>query len=86
MSSNGNHGWALIGLATLASIGGGVLVGQQASAEMAPIYANLSATMPDDAQSNGVEIVSSDGSRAWVETADLSYRRATTEGVQDPGY
>ena len=39
--------------------------------------------MPDDPQSNGVEIVSADGSRAWVETADLSYRRATTDGVQD---
>ncbi|MDB5677030.1 hypothetical protein [Sphingomonas bacterium] len=81
-----NHGWALIGLATLGSIGGGVLMGQQASADMAPFYANLSATIPDDAQSNGVKIVSSDGARTRVETADLSYRRATTDGMQEPGY
>jgi hypothetical protein len=84
--SDRNHGWALIGLAVLGAIGGGVLMGQQASAEMAPFYANLSTTTPDDPLSNGVEIVSSDGSRAWVETVDLSYRRATTDAVQDAGY
>ena len=81
-----SYGWALIGLATLGSIGGGILIGQQASAEMAPFYANLAVTTPDDPQSNGVEIISADGSRAWVETADLSYRRATTEGVQETSY
>jgi len=76
----------ILGLAVLGSIGGGILAGQQASAEMAPFYANLSANMPEDRHSEGVEIVDSDGSRAWVETADLSYRAATTNGVQDAGY
>jgi hypothetical protein len=84
--SDRGYGWALAGLAALGSVVGGVLIGQQASAEMAPFYANLAATIPDDPQSNGVEIVSSDGSRAWVETADLSYRRATNDGTQDAAY
>lgn len=86
MASYRNRGWALVGLAALASIGGGVLVGQQASAEMAPFCANLSATMPGDRQSDGVEIVSSDGSSAWIEATDLSYRRALTGDPQDAGY
>lgn len=81
-----SYGWALVGLAALGSIGGGVLIGQQASAEMAPFYANLSTTAREDPQSNGVEIVSSDGSPTWVETANLSYRRAVTDQTQDPAY
>lgn len=81
-----NRGWMLVGLATLASIGGGVLVGQQASAEMAPFYANLGTTAPDDAQSNGVEIVSGDGSRTWIETTDLSRRSTAPGDAQDAAY
>jgi hypothetical protein len=84
--SDRGYGWTLVGLAVLGCIGGGVLMGQQASAEMAPFYANLATTMPDDPQSNGVEIVSTDGSRAWVETADLSYRGASTDGMHEAGY
>jgi hypothetical protein len=75
-----------MGLAVLGSVAGGVLIGQQASADMAPFYANLAVTMPDDPQSNGVEVVSSDGSHAWVEIPDLSYRRAATDGTQDAAY
>lgn len=84
--SDRSYGWALIGLAVLGSIAGGVLMGQQASAEMAPFYANLAVAAPDDPQSNGVEVVSGDGSHAWVEIPDLSYRRAATDGTQDAAY
>lgn len=81
-----NHRLAVLGLAVLGSIGGGVLMGEQASADMAPFYANLATTMPHERQSEGVEIVSADGSKSWVETPDLSYRSATEGGTMDTAY
>lgn len=84
--SNRHHRWAVVGLAVLGSIGAGMLMGEQASADMAPFYANLATTMPHDRPSDGVEMVSADGSKSWVETPDLSYRGATEGDTQGSSY
>ena len=67
-------GWALAGLATLGSVGGGVLLGHSASAEMDPFYANLSARMPvDPSADDSVQVVDSDGASRWINTAAFDY-------------
>ena len=86
MMSDRSYGWAMVGLAALGTISAGVLAGQQASAEMAPFYANLATTMPEHHQLNSVEFGPDDNSDASIETADLSYSSATTNGTQDASY
>ena len=79
------NGWALIGLATLASVGAGVLLGRSASAEMDPFYANLSARMPvDPAAEDSVQVVDGDGDSRWIKVDAFDYPQPVVGEADDP--
>lgn len=69
MTSPKRLGWIAAGLALLASVAGGVLIGEQAGADMDPFYANVASRMPTP-RDNAVTIVDADGGKAWIETPD----------------
>jgi hypothetical protein len=63
----------LVGLAALGSAAAGVLMGQSASADMDPFYANLATTMPQDRVDRGVQVVDGDGDSRWMKTDTFDY-------------
>jgi len=73
MLSNKGQGWMMVGLAALGSAAAGVLMGQSASADMDPFYANLATTMPRDRGDRGVQVVDGDGDRGWIKTDAFDY-------------
>jgi len=71
--SNKGQGWMLVGLAALGSAVAGVLMGQSASADMDPFYANLATTMPQDRADSAVQVVDGDGDSRWIKTDAFDY-------------
>jgi hypothetical protein len=87
MASGRPNGWILVALATLGSVGGGVLIGRSASAEMDPFYANLSVRMPvDPSEDDSVQVVDSDGDSRWIRTDAFDYSRAVVGETDESRY
>ncbi|HEX4694900.1 hypothetical protein [Sphingomonas sp.] len=86
MLSNKHHGWMLVGPAALGSAATGVLLGQSASADMDPFYANLSTRMPAEPGENSVQVVDSDGDSRWIKTDALDYPQPVVGDSGDSRY
>ncbi|MBN8807006.1 MAG: hypothetical protein J0I47_02025 [Sphingomonas sp.] len=78
--SNRQFHWLTIGLAVVASVAGGVLIGEQASADFDPYYARIAA-QTTHYTSRGVQVVrDTDATPTTPDYADTSgYQRASDE-------
>lgn len=81
MRVDGGNRWAFgLGLGILASVGTGILAGNQTVAEMNPFYANLA--MASDGPLRGAEIVDASfvqPADTLPDTYDLSYGQGRTD-------
>ncbi len=68
--------WAVTMLALLGTVTTGLLIGEQASADIAPFYANM-AVVPEHRQSGQPEVEIADEPNGRIETSDLSYNGPT---------
>jgi hypothetical protein len=75
--------WLALALALFASILGGVLVGEEASAEMNPFYTSAAAQRADRGHA---EVVRDDASYRGMETPDYDEARFVQAANGDDGY
>ena len=77
--------WAMTMLVMLGTIATGVLIGEQASAEIPPFYASM-ASVPEHRRASDAKIVLADAPKVRIETSDLSYNGSTREAFEDSSY
>lgn len=63
--------WAIAGLALLGTVATGMLIGQDASADIAPFYGNM-AIIPDHGRATDLALASTDRSGSATGIADAS--------------
>ena len=72
-------------LALLGTVATGLLIGEQASADITPFYANT-AIVPDHRRSDDSQFASIDEPKTRIETSDLSYNRRANKAFDDASY
>lgn len=77
--------WAVAMLVLLGTVATGLLIGEQASADIAPFYANM-AIVPEHQRSGDAEVVLNDEPTRRIETSDLSHSGPASDAFDNASY
>ncbi len=72
-------------LVLLGTAATGILIGEQASADIAPYYTNM-AIVPEHQRSGDAEVVLNDEPTRRIGTSDLSYNGPADDAFDDASY